>query len=531
VSQARVVTRSLGGSALAELAARGDGSAFFPPRPQSVRAWRARMQEAREQAPPNWMSIVSPALGGHSPARERLERVAHDGGVLVTTGQQPGLFGGPIYSWSKAISALAVADALEGATGIPTAPLFWAATDDADYAEASVTHVATRDGLVELRLPPPPREGAAMAEQPLGDVAGLVGKLTLAAGSAAYDMALAAVRAAYEGSSTVGGAYVALMRKLLEPLGISILDASDASIRAASRPLLVLALRGAAKVETALVDRERALRAAGYEPQVRHVPELSLVFEYANGTKRRVPVRRAIAVSEDDDAALGPNVLLRPILERVLLPTVAYTAGPGELAYFAQVSAVASTLGTPMPLGVPRWSGVIVEPYVDRILERYGLTMNELVTPHAVLKRLVAERVSSGVTQSLVDMRDELHRTVEVLRRALSGDPRPLVDDRVVDGAQRQLMHRVNRIERRILAAAKRRESELTAQIEAAHVALYPLGQPQERVLNLIPILAREGPGLLTAMRRAAGDHAASLLHPTSGVAGASEHRATSIAK
>jgi bacillithiol biosynthesis cysteine-adding enzyme BshC len=529
VSQARVVTQSLGGSSLAELAVRGDGSAFFPERPQSVDAWRARMQTVREQASAGWLTTIAPALGASSAAKDRLERVARDRGVLVTTGQQPGLFGGPIYSWSKAISALALADALQDATGIPTAPLFWAATDDADYGEASVTHVATRDGLLELRLPAPAREGVPMAEHPLGDISELIEKLTLAAGSAAYESAVAAVRAAYGESHTIGGAYVVLMRKLLEPLGVSVLDASHASVRTASRPLLVLALRRAAEVDTALIDRERALREAGYEPQVRRVPDLSLVFEYENGAKRRVPVRRAPSVAHNAETALGPNVLLRPILERALLPTVAYTAGPGELAYFAQVSAVASALGTPVPLGVPRWSGMIVEPYVDRILERYRLTAEDLRTPHAALKRLVAERVSTGVTQSLTDMRDALLRAVDALRRALTHEPRVLVEDRVVDGAERQLMHRVDRIERRILAAAKRREGELAAHIEAAHAALYPLGQLQERVLNLIPILAREGPELFTAIRRAAAEHAASLVHPTRG-ADAAEHRATSIA-
>ena len=529
MSQARVVTQSLGGSSLAELAARGDGSVFFPERPQGVEAWRARMQAVREQVPATWLTPIATALGASSPARDRLERVARDRGVLVTTGQQPGLFGGPIYSWSKAISALALADGLQEATGIPTAPLFWAATDDADYAEASVTHVATRDGLLELRLPGSAREGVPMAEHPLGDIRELLETLTRAAGSAAYENALVAARAAYSESKSVGGAYVALMRTFLEPLGVSVLDASHTSVRMASRPLLALALRRAAEVDAALIERERALRAAGHEPQVRHVPELSLVFEYANGAKRRVPVRRASLVAENGDAVVGPNVLIRPILERVLLPTVAYAAGPGELAYFAQVSAVASALGAPVPLGVPRWSGVIVEPYVDRILERYGLSADELGTPHAALKRLVAERVPTDVTQSLADMRDMVHRVVEGLRRVLERDPRPLVEGRVVDGAERQLMHRVDRIERRVLAAAKRREAELAMHVEAVGAALYPLGQPQERVLNLIPILAREGPDLFTAMRRAAAEHAALLVHPTRGAV-AAEHQATSFA-
>jgi bacillithiol synthase len=528
VSQARVHTRPLGGSSLANLAARGPESEFFPGRPRDVSGWRGRVEEVRGAAT-DWWNTVAPAIGAGSAVAERLERVARGRGVLVTTGQQPGFFGGPIYAWSKAISALALADALEDVTGIPASPLFWAATDDADYAEASVTYVATRAGLRELRMPPVAREGVSMAQQPLGDVRAHIEELATAAGSAAFDEPLAAVRAAYTQDATVGDAYLALMRKLLEPLGIPVLDAAHPSVARASQPLLQRALLSARELDAALVEREAALRAAGHEPQVRHVPGLSLVFEYVNGAKQRVPLSRAMEVARRRDAALGPNVLLRPILERALLPTVAYAAGPGELAYFAQVSALVPILGMPEPLAVPRWSGLIVERYVERILERFGLTIDDVAARDALLERLVALRIPRSVASSLAGVRDTVHRAVDAVRKALTEDKRPLVERRVVDGAEGQLMHRLDRLERRVLAAAKRREAELVEQVDAVHAALHPLGRPQERVLNLIPILAREGPPLLEAMRRAAATHAASLVQPTGAVANASDHRSAPI--
>lgn len=528
MSEARVITRPLAGSPLAALSGRADGGAFFPRRPRTVHEWRARIDDARRQAPTDWLGALAPAIEATGRAAERLDRVARGGGVLVTTGQQPGLFGGPIYTWSKAISALALADALEEATGIPAAPFFWAATDDADFAEASVTWVATRSGLRELRLPPAARDGVSMAEQPLGDARALIDELAAAAGSAAYDAPLSAARDAYTRSATVGEAYLRLMRSLLEPLGIPVLDASHAAVRRASQPLLLASLREAARLDSALSEREAAIRAAGHEPQVSHVAGLSLVFEYANGAKRRVPVSRAAEVAREGTPALGPNVLLRPVVERALMPTVAYAAGPGELAYFAQASAVAPLLRTPDPIAVPRWSGLIVEPYVDRILERYGVSMEELRDRDAVLKRLVMQRLPGGVTKALAEMREVTHRAVNALRAALATDKRPLIDTRVVDGAEGQLMHRVDRLERRVLAAAKRRETEIAEHVDAAHAAVYPLGRPQERVLNFLPMLAREGPALFDAMRRAAREHAASLVEASS--ADAPDHRAASIA-
>ena len=525
-----MLTRPLGGSSLAELAGRADGEAFYPKRPHTAQEWRSHIEDVRRRMPGDWLSAIAPAIDAKGAVASRLERVVRSGGVLVTTGQQPGLFGGPIYTWSKAISALALADALENATGVPTAPLFWAATDDADYAEASVTWLATRSGLRELRLRPPARDGVSMADQPLGDVSGLIDALTVGAGSAAYDAPLTAGREAYARSTTVGEAYVHLMRTMLEPLGIAVLDASHPSVRRAAQPLLALALREAGQLDAALLEREAAIRAAGHEPQVSHVPGLSLVFEYTNGVRQRVPVSRVMEVARVRDAALGPNVLLRPIVERSILPTVAYAAGPGELAYFAQASALAPILGAPTPLALPRWSGLIVEPYVDRILERYGVSLEEVRDRDAVVKRLVAQRIPSAVTKALTDMREMAHRAVDALRAALADDQPALVDRRVVDGAEGQLMHRVDRLERRVLAAAKRRETEIVEHVEAAHAALFPLGKTQERVLNLLPMLAREGPGLIDAMRRAARGHAASLVEAPGATAGAPDQRAAPIA-
>jgi uncharacterized protein YllA (UPF0747 family) len=510
MSEPRVVTQALGGSALAELAIRGEGSAFFAERPPNADAWRRRANDVRASGDRGWLNALAPAIAPGTKAAQRLERVADGRGVLVTTGQQPGLFGGPIYTWSKAISALALADALEAATGIPTAPLFWAATDDADYAEASVTYVATRTGLRELRLREPAREGVSMAHHPVGDVTALVDELAAAVGSASYDGPVEAIREAYEDETTIGAAYLGFMRRMLEPLGIPVLDAAHPVVRRASRPLLTLALRRAPELDQALIERDAALRAAGHDPQVTLVRDLSLVFEYVGNAKRRVPLDRVREVG--DRTELGPNVLLRPLVERAILPTVAYMAGPGELAYFAQVAALAAALDVPPPLAVPRWAGCIVEPYVDRILRRFDLGEEELRDPHAVTRKLVTQRISPGVTRSLGELRDALRRAMDAVRASLAQDPPPLVEPRVVDGAEYQVQHRVDRFERRVLAAAKRRESVIVEQVTAAHAALFPLGKRQERVLNFVPMLAREGPLLIESMIRAAGDHAAALV-------------------
>ena len=509
----RVSTEPLGGGALAQALLTGRLPAPLRlTRLTDAAAWRAQLDRVRnDRTTRDWLTRLLPAVGPSGAARERLERVARDGGVVVTTGQQPGLFGGPVYTWSKALSALALADELERLTNVPVAPIFWAATDDADFAEASVTHVAIPGGVETLHGPQLAPEGTIMQRAPLGDVSDQLRVLARGAGAARDVAALESAREAYDSRQSIGGAYVALLRRLLEPLGIAVLDAAHEATRLAADESLRHALAHAADVDRALATRVAELRAAGCEPQVAEVPGLSLVFDGLTSVKRRVRLAEAASAAQRAGKGnLGANVLLRPVIERRLLPTAAYVAGPGELAYFAQVSAVADALGYERPAAVPRWSGAIREPHVARILERLALTDEDLRDPHAAETRLARAAMPASVRTALDILRAEASRTSVTL--ATSPDATALVPAPVAEGLRRQIEHRITRVERRFLTALKRREVATLHDVATARASLWPLGARQERTLNFLPFLARHGEQLLALMLERATEHARDLV-------------------
>jgi uncharacterized protein YllA (UPF0747 family) len=242
---------------------------------------------------------------------------------------------------------------------------------------------------------------------------------------------------------------------------------------------------------------------------VADVPGRSLVFRYdAAGRKARIPVADARAlVTKVRRGELGPNVLLRPVVERFLLPTLAYVAGPGEYAYFAQVSAVATALGVAQPLAVPRWSGTLIEPRVQRALDRLGATADDLADVEALAGRLARARLGPDVADALVALRTAVDRGVDAL-----GSAAPRTGRRVLEGARGQLAHRIDRLERRLLAAEKRSEAEVAHDLALAAASLFPRGVRQERVLNAVPLLARHGQALVDAMLDQARAHAESLV-------------------
>jgi uncharacterized protein YllA (UPF0747 family) len=258
----------------------------------------------------------------------------------------------------------------------------------------------------------------------------------------------------------------------------------------------------------AVARRTDDIVAAGFKPQVDVVADLSLVSLNTNGIKRRLPLREASAIDQARGGFLSSTVLLRPVVERSIVPTAAYVAGPGEFAYFAQVSAVADSLGVPSPLVVPRWSATIVEPRIQRILDQLGLTVEDLADPHAADGRVARDHLSPDATRALADLRGDLRTDIERLRRSSGG----LVPDPVLDGLAHAIEHRLERTERRLLAGVKRREVEAMRQLATARGALFPHGVRQERKLAFIPFLARYGQPLLDRMLIDARGHARSLM-------------------
>jgi bacillithiol synthase len=511
----RVITEPLGGSPLSSAAQRGELSQWYIPRPRNVGDWRAYLQRVSQPHDTGaWLADLAPALGPTGAAKERLDRAVETRGVVISTGQQAALFGGPLYTLVKALGALALADVLQRETGISTAPVFWAATDDADFEEASSASIAVVGGVRTLRLASPFHAGVAMNDLPMPNVEQLVDELGEACGSTIEPQALDLVRECYRSTATLGAAYVTHLRGLFAPLGIAVLDASHPGVRNAAEPVLLRALESAAQVERALRQRFDAIRAAGHTPQVDHVPELSLVFAGGAGQeKRRVPVREAARTAARRPAeVLSANVLLRPIVERFIMPSAAYVAGPAELAYFAQVGAVAAALDLPTPLAMPRWSVTILEPRIERLLNQLGASPDDLRDPHQIETRLARESVPEEVSDSLRRLRHDLESDVAALEVS-DGDE--LIPPASLQGLRRSLLHRVERTERRYLAAVKRRETKLMRDVGTAAAALYPGGKRQERVLNFVPFLARYGQPLLDLMRREAEGHAAAQVGAT----------------
>jgi bacillithiol biosynthesis cysteine-adding enzyme BshC len=478
--------------------------------------------------------LPEPRRGGLDPAlREAfvpsssrdaaLARLAEPGALAVTSGQQPGLFTGPLYTVHKALSTAALARVLERQWGRPVVPVFWVAGDDHDFAEASHTAWLGADGsLVTAGLPPRPPEAplTPMYRQPLGE--GVTGALeTLSASlppSGFRDEATAWLARHYRPDSTIGAAFAGAMAELLAPSGIVCFDGSHPAAKRAAAPLVLRALEQAAAIDAELERQSEALGETAKTSGVMVGDGAALVMlEGKQGRDRlvasdgafvtrrgreRFTVDQLAAIAEREPTRLSPNVLLRPVVESWLLPTVAYLGGPAELRYLAFTPPVYRRLGVERQHPLPRWSGVLVEPRVDRVLEKFGIELAELLEPAGALEaRLVRSQLPGEAVAALEAVRVALDQGYATLERSASAIDPTLV--RPVQGARHQALAGTQEIEKKLVQHLKRRQETELGQIARARTAVLPGGKPQERVLTIAPFLARYGPALVDDLRDA----------------------------
>jgi bacillithiol synthase len=205
-------------------------------------------------------------------------------------------------------------------------------------------------------------------------------------------------------------------------------------------------------------------------------------------------------IAAGEPERLSPNVLLRPVVESALLPTVAYLAGPGELKYLALTQPIYQRMRVPRQTVVPRWSGVIVEPRVDRVLQKFGLELTALFEPPGALEaRLVLSRLPEGVARTLASLRQELSSGYDALAQGAAAIDPTL--SKSVQGTKNQSLAGLKEVEKKLIQHLKRRQETELNQLARARALVLPEGERQERVLTIASFLARYGPSLLDELR------------------------------
>ncbi len=438
------------------------------------------------------------------------------GASAVVTGQQVGLFGGPLFSIFKALTAVKLADQATRA-GVDCVPVFWLATEDHDLAEVNQVSIPGSDGALQ-RLTAP---SAGLPDAPVGTVrfGPEIGPVVESATGLLGDSEVAGLlREAYRSGETFGTAFARLFTRVFADWGVILLDASDPEFHQVAQPIYRAAIERAAELDEALLVRGRELEAAGYHQQVKVTPSSTLLFTVRNGA--RVPVHRGVNGNGNADflieeerisreellrrVASAPqdfsgNALLRPVIQDYLLPTLAYTGGSAEVAYFAQVAVVyGALLGRVTPI-IPRFSATVVEAKPKGLLERYGLRLPDLFHGPEALRERMAARTLPKELQSAFDQAEvSLEKSLAAIREGLARLDSTLVDS--ATNAASKMQHQLTQLRSRAARAELRQTEVLGRHADLLSNSLYPDKVLQEREIAGIYFVARHGAEFLRGL-------------------------------
>jgi bacillithiol biosynthesis cysteine-adding enzyme BshC len=469
-----------------------------------------RLDPERRRAAADALAAQNQRFGAGRDTLENIERLRDARTVAVVTGQQVGLFGGPAYSAYKAMSAIRLAARLARA-GIRAVPVFWLASEDHDFAEVNHCWFLDADQrLMEVRDASQPPAGtpvgrivfSAAIEEPRRRAESL-----WSAGAREANELLGG----YAAGRTYTEAFARLLLRLFAGRGLVLLDPLDPTLHAPAMPLLRRALEEADALDAAVRARNRELERAGYEAQVKQRQNATLLFRIEGG--RREPIRRRnhgqfiVGESERSLAELvrelesaperfSPNVLLRPVLQDWLLPTAAYVAGPHEVAYFAQASALYDQFDVRMPVIVPRASLTLVEPKAARLLAKYGLGLPELFHGEERLReRLADKHLPRGLVKRLVTTQKKLEALLAGTKRELGRLDRTLAG--AAETSRKKMLYQLEKLRRKAERAQAERNEIIARHAATLMPALYPGGGLQERRVSFLSFAARHGEALV----------------------------------
>jgi bacillithiol biosynthesis cysteine-adding enzyme BshC len=440
---------------------------------------------------------------------DRLKR----GALAAVTGQQVGLFGGPLFSIFKALSAVKLAEQA-AAAGVDCVPIFWLATEDHDLAEINHVSLISETGVPERVSV----DSHGLEDAPVGTIrfgSEVEPAVERAAALLGETEITAWLREAYRPGETMGSAYARLFARLFADWGVILLDQSAPEFHKLAKPILRQAVERSAELDDGLLARGKALEAAGYHQQVKVTSATTLLFEIKNGV--RTAVRRKsngvnggeFLIGEErispaglleriDNAAakFSPNVLLRPVVQDYLLPTLVYTGGSAEVAYFAQAAVVyEKLLGRVTPV-LPRFSATLIEAKPQRLLERYRLSLPDLFHgPEKLRETLAARTLPSDLQTRFADAKAALETSLGAVRETLARLDSTLVD--AASNAEEKMKYQLAQLEARAARAAAQRNEVVTRHAESLSSALYPNKVLQEREIAGVSFVALYGAGLL----------------------------------
>jgi len=448
--------------------------------------------------------------------KRNLELFSKENTLAVVTGQQLGILGGPMYTFYKIITVIKLCNHLnERYDEFNFVPVFWLEADDHDFNEVRSINIIINDNNIKIieyknDIDPDDTKRSVGLIEIDDTIIDFFNQLKENLRDTEFKKPLLdTLESIYSPGKTFKTSFVELIHSLFDGYGLVILDPTDKRLKEKLKPVFRKEITDFRKHTEKLVFVSAKLEEV-YNAQVKINP-VNLFFSTNDGRYSIEPVENEFRLKrkrksftkeellelvENEPERFSPNVLLRPICQDYILPTAFYIAGPSEIAYFAQVTPLYDFYEIQTPIIYPRASATLMEANINKTLEKYQLSVNEIFMGVDELKKNVVESLSkNNVDEIFTKTMNDIEIAFDNLREKLFD-----LDKTIADNSKKyrsKISNTLNELRNKAEHAQNKKYEVTLRQLDRVCNLLYPNGNLQEREINYTYFLNKYGKGFL----------------------------------
>lgn len=457
-------------------------------------------------------------LGCGPETEENIRMLGRKDAVVVVTGQQAGVFTGPLYTIYKTISVIQLARQKSRELGVPVIPVFWVASEDHDFNEINHLDLINSQGRMErLVLEEEPQGKYSVGDIPVTEaVFKMIERLAEETNPAEWkDGYIEQLKTYARQADNLADWFARIMMGFFGQYGLVIINPMLPGIRQILAPLYGQFIMAAEEVNGALHKGQQKVIAMGFEPQVDKAPEHLHLFRYIDG--ERLPILKEesgysvrghdlvwtgeelVAAARENPEQFSPNVVLRPVAQDFIMPLLAYVAGPGEISYYALYKEIYPLFNMSMPVIYPRANVTLMEGNIGKLMKKYRLNMSDVTAGlEDKLRDLLKEIAEVDIEGLFGDLKNKVSDIFgQVTGEAEKIDPALTI---VGEESLNKVLYQINHYMEKTQQMHRKKNEVVIRQFEKIAVSLFPRNNYQERVFNIFPYLFKHGPGLLEGL-------------------------------
>lgn len=453
-------------------------------------------------------------FGASEKTAANIEQLADENTFAVVTGQQVGLYTGNFYTILKTITAIKLADDLKNRfPQYNFVPVFWLESDDHDIEEANHVNIINRQNeILRAGYPPPPEDadetGAKKNLAPVGSIKfnAEINRINEELKNSLIDTdfkekIISKITSFYHEGNDYKTSFAQLMSWIFNDYGVVFIDCSDVEVKKLLTPVFEKELNSSPRLCERVIQSSAELE-KNYDLQVK--PKVINLFFLHNGnrllieprenerfalknSKRRFEKEELMNLLFESPELFSPNVVLRPLCQDYLLPTVAYVGGPSEISYFAQLKGAYEHYDITMPVIYPRVSATILENKVNKFLKNFEVSFEELFNHKVLISKVVDKLSEIKIEDEFSKISDEFNRLFYDLKKVTGEIDKTLVNS--ADGIKEKLISSLDTFKGKLVNAQAKKSETTTNQIDKVTNNIYPLGKLQERIINVLYFL------------------------------------------